>query len=71
VEFDSAIDTATVEIDGAKPSAEGRGFLNDCRFNAFFSQQTSYRQTAGPTPYDDDIEVLSFGYASLSHGYTS
>jgi hypothetical protein len=71
VEFDSAIDTATVEIDGAKPSAESRILFYDRCFYAFLSQQTSYRQTAGPTPYDDDIEVLSFGYASLSHGYTS
>ena len=71
VEFDSAIDTATVEIGGAKPSAEGRRSFDDCRFNAFLSQQTSYRQAARPTTYDDDIEVLSFSSTSLSRGYTS
>jgi hypothetical protein len=66
VEFDSAIDTATVEIDSAKPSAKGRRSFDDSRLNAFLSQQAPYRQAARTTTYDDDIEIFP-----LSHDYTS
>jgi hypothetical protein len=69
-EFDRAIDTATVEIDGAKPSAEGRGSLYDSRLDPLLSQQTPCCQAAGTTTYNDDIEVLPFGSTSLSHDYT-